>query len=334
MGAGAFQHTRIKEALFPNLTSLGANSFKNASCLVRVDVGNITAIPNNAFYNCENLSEVQGGAKVTTIGNSSFWGTRRLKTLPFLANVTSVDARAFWSSRCDLEDLPDNCTFNSSAEHPTTYLQWNDINYWTGVTFETCKNPLGSLFHQKDPAWADKEVKYTDKSGNLWAYMDEEGNPLTYGGNGCAFITLVEIYSAFMGVEFSSPEEFLPVLEEAGVLGIDFRYTDEWCQIANGLGFETEAFSTMTAEVLQKMYDALKDGALLRRSTMGSSYAYGGHVMLGYGINSDGEMLAADSSMHCWEVGIYENHKTAWHIYKHGSKECDCVIVRKPKVSG
>ena len=331
IGNGAFLLTRIKEALFPNLKTLGKNCFRNASCLVRADVGNVTEIPSTTFYWCENLSEVRG-PKVASIGKVAFWGTRRLKNLPFLANVTSVGDNAFWSSRCELEDLPDNCTFDTVFK--SSYLQWNDTDYWTGVAFEPCRNPLGSLFHQKNPAWADKEVKYTDKNGKLWVYKKiESDEPCTFG-SGCAFFTLLEIYSAFMGVDFNSPEEFFPILEEAGVLGIDYRYRDGWCQIANGLGFETEYYSTMTSEVLRKMYDALKDGALLYKSTMDNDNEHGGHAMLGYGINSDGEMLTADSSMHCWEVGIYENHKTAWHIYKHGSAECDCVIVRKPQKSG
>jgi hypothetical protein len=38
----------------------------------------------------------------------------------------------------------------------------------------------------------------------------------------------------------------------------------------------------------------------------------------------------SDTSEHRYEIGIYENHKSAWHIYKHGSEECDCVIVKKP----
>lgn len=327
IGSGAFSWTRIKEAMFPNLTTLGKNVFKNASCLVRADLGKMTTIPGTTFYNCENLTDVRAG-NVTSIGNTAFWCTRRLKSLPFLASVKSLGGNAFWSSRCDLEALPSDCTFDTAYQ--SCYKQWNDTDYWTGVTYEAHKNPLGSLFHQKNPAWANKEVKYTDRNGKMWTYTDESGAVCTFGANGCAFFTLLEIYSAFMGVNFDSPEEFFPILEDAGVLGIDYRYKDGWCQMANGLGFETEFISVMTTANLQKMYDALKDGALLYKSTMGNDTPDGGHAMLGYGINSDGEMLTVDTSMHCHEIGIYEAHKTAWHIYKHGSKECDCVIVRKP----
>ena len=225
--------------------------------------------------------------------------------------------------------LPDDCTLGELS----CYKQFNDEEYWDGVAFTPCKNPLGSLFSQNDPRWADKEIKYTDSSGTVWTYVDGTGAVCTYGSNGCAFLTLASIYSALMGMQFDSPEDFFPVLEAAGVLGINFRTRTEWCQIANGLGLETEYITSMTAEDLQKVYGALADGALLYKSTVGSvasGTADGGHAMLGYGINSDGEMLTSDTAMHGYRVGVYENHKAAWHIYKHGSKLCDCVIVRKP----
>lgn len=330
IGIGALQQTRISELACPNLTSLGSEAFWQAYCLKRVDLGKIIGIPDNAFKHCENLSEVRAD-HVTSIANSSFYGTRRLKSLPFLSNVKSLGDGAFWSSRCDLEALPGDCVFGNMSCYKQE--QFNDTDYWKGVTFIPCKNQLGSLFSQNDPRWAANKIEYTKTNGEVVTYGNS--TPYTYSSNGCALFTLISIYSALMGVSFDSPEAFFPLLEEAGVLGVDFREREPWCEIANGLGLETEYIKTMDAANLQKVYDALADGALLYKSTMGSLSAgdamvKGGHAMLGYGINSDGEMLTSDTAMHGYKVGIYENHKTAWHIYKHGSKECDCVIVRKP----
>lgn len=339
IGTGALQQTRVNEIVCPNLTSLGGDAFRLAYCLRYADLGRITAIPDNAFRLCENLLEVKAD-HVTSIGKHSFYGTRRLKSLSCLPNVKSMGDGAFWSSRCDLEALPADCEFGTLS----SYKQFNTGEYWDGVAFTPCKVPLGSLFSQYDPRWADREIKYTAADGTEYAYLDDTGNPCTYAENGCALFTLMAIYSAFTGTTFNDPDEFFPVLEEAGVLGKDFRKHSTWIEIANGLGFETELISEVTAESCKTIYDALLGGALLYRSTLGSFpsdalinagiaanvLAQGTHAMLGYGINSDGEMLTSDTSMHGHKVGIPENHKTAWHIYKHGSELCDCVIVRKP----
>ncbi len=319
IGTGGFAYTRLRELRFPNLKSLGNNPFRNSPCLELIDIGNITTIPSTAFYHCPNLTIVLGGSKVKMIEKQAFWCSRRLSTLPFIANVTSIGAWAFGNSNCNLEEVNENCTFGNNA----TYKQFNDTDYWSGATFTPCKNPLNSLFHQKNPKWADKTI------GDL---VNESGNPLNYGGSGCALITLAEIYSAFEGVEFDSPEEFVEILDEKNLLNLDFRYRENWCQIANALGYQTEYISTMTTENLQKVYDALADGALVYKSVMTDTSVDGGHATLCYGINSNGEMLLSDTSMHLNDVGIYENHKSALHIYKHGSKECDAVIVKKVNV--
>lgn len=321
IGSGAFSWTRVEEVRFPNLKTLGSNSFLNASCLRLIDIGNITSIGASTFQYCENLSEVLGGNSVTTINRVAFMGTRRLKNLPFLANVTSIGDLAFFSSRCDFEGaystmVANGCTFGTNA----TYKQFNDTDYWSSTTFTPCKNSLKSLFHQRDPRWANK---------NIANYVDENGQPCTYGSNGCAFVTLAEIYSAFENVHFDSPEEFVQILNNKGLLQYDYRYRTQWCQIANGLGYQTELISPMTKEGLQKVYDALAQGALIYKSTMSGTNVDGGHATLAYGINTDGEMLISETSMRCDEIGIYENHKNAWHIYKHGSTECTAVIVKK-----
>ena len=340
IGAGALQQTRISELVCPNLKALSSEACWQAYCLQYADLGKITGIPENAFKHCENLQEVKAD-HVTSIGKHSFYGTRRLKSLSCLPNVKSIGDGAFWSSRCDLEALPADCAFGNLS----SYKQFNPTEYWKGVSFTPCKVPLGSLFSQYDPRWADEEIKYTADDGTEYAYLDDNGNPCTYAENGCALFTLMAIYSAFTGTTFNDPKAFFPVLENAGMLGKDFRKHSTWIEIANGLGFETELVTVVTSESCQKIYDALQGGALLYRSTVGgipgddfinagiatNVLAQGTHAMLGYGINSDGEMLTSDTAMHGHKVGIYENHKTAWHIYKHGSELCDCVIVRKPK---
>lgn len=320
IGENAFSWTRIRDIRFPNLISAGVSAFENCSCMTTIDVGKITSIADRSFAYCENLSEVLGGSNVTTIGQEAFYATRRLKSLPFLANLTSIGDKAFYSSRCDFEEVYELLLSRNAFGTLSTYKQYEGEDYWSGVPFTPCKTPLRSLFHQKNPLWADTVITPD--------ILDDDV-PSTYGKTGCAFISLAEIYSAFEGKDFASPVEFAEILESKGLLGTyNFRYRDGWCAIADALGYETEFINAMSKTNLQKVYNALAAGALVYKSTAATDQD-GGHATLWYGVNSDGEFLVSDTSMHCNEVGIYENHKSAWHTYKNGSQNCDTVIVWK-----
>jgi hypothetical protein len=322
IGSYTFSRTSIEEIRFPNLLTHKSYAFRYCSLLRLVDIGQVTTIQSYEFEFCEDLSEVLGGENVTKIYQRAFFGTRRLKSLPFLSNVTLVHDEAFFGSRCNFEDVYDamvanGCEFKNYA----TYRQYNSTNYWNNVEPTPCKVPLNSLFHQKDPRWADHYI------GNC---VDENGERCTFAKNGCAFITLAEIYSALENVHFNSPEEFVTILESKGLMDLDYRNKTGWIQIANGLGYTTEHIIEMSSDNLKKVYTALKQGALIYRSVgTGTNSPNGGHAVLCYGVNSDGELLLSDTSQRRSDLGVYENHKSASAIYTHGSEECDVVIVKK-----
>ena len=329
----ALAQTRIKEAYLPNLKNMEESVFMYCARLARVDIGNhIDTIEEKAFNGCSDLVDFIGGEKVTSIKAKAFYSTRRLRNLPLVKNVVSIGDEAFASSNVDFEKEgyydETRCTYGSYA----TYRQFNDFNdadarYWEGVEFTPCKNPLNSLFHQKNVKWKDKQI------GN-YVYKDENGNntdkPYTYGGNGCALCTLASIYSAFTGVKFDSPEEFVELIYSKGLNIYDFRYRDDWCSIAEGLGLTVvKKYDMLTKSSLQHCYQELKNGALLYSSLGVPKYDMdGGHATLIYGINSDGEVLTSESSMYIDKIGIYENFKDSCYIYQRGSRECDMVIVK------
>ena len=213
------------------------------------------------------------------------------------------------------------------------YKKYNDVDYWSSVkAFTPCKTPLNSLFHQKNPLWKDKVI--TDE------ITETDGSSSTYGKTGCAFISLAEVYSAFEGVTYNSPVEFANFLDGKGLLGANynFRWPDGWRAIAEALGYHTEFIDIMSSDGLKAVYAALANGALVYRTTgvryfdannNPSYYPGSGHATLWYGVNSDGEFLVSDTSMHCDEVGIYENHKSAWHTCNTGSIDCNTIIVWK-----
>lgn len=334
IGENAFSWTRIRDIRLPNLTCAGASAFENCSCLTTIDVGKVTSIAEGVFRHCQNLSEVLGGSNVTTIGQEAFFATRRLKTLPFLANLKDIGTGAFYSSRCDFEDVYDTLVANGcSFGEYSMYKKYNDVDYWSSVkAFTPCKTPLNSLFHQKNPLWKDKVI--TDE------ITETDGSSSTYGKTGCAFISLAEVYSAFEGVTYNSPVEFANFLDGKGLLGANynFRWPDGWRAIAEALGYHTEFIDIMSSDGLKAVYAALANGALVYRTTgvryfdannNPSYYPGSGHATLWYGVNSDGEFLVSDTSMHCDEVGIYENHKSAWHTCNTGSIDCNTIIVWK-----
>ena len=349
IGGSAFRETSIEEIHFPNLTSLGTYVFQDCSLLRVVDIGKIASIPAGAFYCCEDLTDVLGGENVKTIAAAAFYATRRLKSLSFLANVTRVDGAAFAGSRCDFEEVyatmvAKGCTFVSTEFGASTYKQYNSTDYWSGVAYTACKNELNSLFHQKDPRWADHYIGSYDGTNGKPAY--------TYGSNGCAICTLAEIYSAFENKHFDSPEEFVAMLDKdyPSWMNYDFRYRTAWGEIAKLLGYSVELISVatdnlygekMTSSDLANIYAKLASGSLVYRSvgtfdmetSSGFFLHYGGHATLCYGVNSKGEVLISDTCMHRYKLGVYENHKSAQPIYTHGSEYCDAVIVSKPNAS-
>ena len=318
----AFAYSGIKKALFTNLKTIDASAFGMCANLVVVDIGNnITEIPKNAFTQCCDLSFVVGGSKVNVIRESAFYLTRRLRNLPFLTNVTTVETNAFFDSRVNFENvyqtMVDNgCAFGTNA----TYKQFNTTDYWSEVEYTPCENSLQTLFHQKNPLWADKNIGSTD---------------LKYGVNGCLYCTLAEIYSAFEGVDFNTPEEFISMLEEGGFDIARIRSESEYCAtVMSSLGYDVEYVDRLVnsdtgASELPRIYQALKDGALLYKSQGVLGNSSGGHATLVYGINDIGELLISDSDAPVRYIERYDNHLSSMPIYQTGNLEIDIMIVKK-----
>ena len=312
----AFTYCGIKKLSFPSLKTLGNSVFGMSPNLVVVDIGNnITELPKNTFTQCCNLSCVVGGSKITTIRESAFYLTRRLRNLPFLSQVTSIEKNAFFDSRVNFENVYDTlvangCTFGTNA----TYKQvQNGNDYWSGVAYTPCENPIKASYHQKDPRWVNLQIG--------------EFEGITYGGNGCAYVTGTEIYNTFEN-DSKTPPEFVAMLQEKGLASISMRNREGFTQVMNGLGYQAE-FITIIGSDLAKVYQALKDGALLYLSHMIIGNTSGGHATLCYGINDIGEMLISDSDSPLRYIEIYTNHTSSKQIYAIGDSNIDVVIVKK-----
>ncbi len=58
----------------------------------------VTAIGNNAFRNCSNLTGVTIPGTVTSIGEYAFYSCGRLHSVTFPTNLTTIGANAFYYS--------------------------------------------------------------------------------------------------------------------------------------------------------------------------------------------------------------------------------------------
>lgn len=322
IGSGAFRKCSIKKALFPNLKALdGSQNFGYAAYLTIVDIGDfVTEIPTGCFVGCERLSLVLGGSSVTKVGKETFFATRSLKNLPLLASVEDISDGAFQLSRVNYDWW--NASFSVGTNGtPATF---NPTDWWSGCEYAPRVNPLGSTFHQKNPAWAETYIPSGD------------GNSSDKWGDGCVEISAVHIYSALTGTPFTTPEEFIDLLrgkrddrglilqvlpKPEGVSQSDYGYDDmeRWLE-ALGLSCEVLKY---TNDNLKKVYTALAEGALVLTSI------HPNHAGVIYGVADNGEVLVLDSGSYKRMVGVYEAgtfQQPIWSLVLNGG---DLMIVKK-----
>lgn len=321
IGNGALRKCGIKKALFPKLKSFeGSHHFYGDANLSIIDIGNtVNSIPRSCFFGCESLSLILGGSSITTIGDMGFLATRKLKNLPFIENVTSIGKDAFALSRVNFDwwsfKNASECTFGQDA----TPAQFNPSDWWSGCTYEACENPLGATFNQHNPEWASVQIPNSSD---------------TYG-SGCLETSAAHIYSALTGVKFDTPRHFVEnivggidngsLLTPTGQEDGEPAYNgDDMVNWFTALGLDSEKLSGgYNSSNLQKVYNALKEGALILM------YIHPGHAAILYGVASNGEVLTLDSSAYLHNIGVYEARTFQQPIWTLTCAGCDVIIVRK-----
>ena len=102
--SGAFRQSSLTEVELPNV-EYGSYVFDCSKSLTTVTTADgLTAIPEKAFWGCENLKNVTLGASVKTIGKSAF--ERCGFTGINLTNVTEIGDYAFYFSKLETVDVP------------------------------------------------------------------------------------------------------------------------------------------------------------------------------------------------------------------------------------
>ena len=102
-----------------------SNTYKGVRGIIQFD-GNITSIPERAFYECRNLTSVIIPNGVTSIGDSAFYFCSRLRSITIPDSVTSIGYDAFQ-------------TWSGSL----TSVYITDIAKWCAIKFDSYNsNPL------------------------------------------------------------------------------------------------------------------------------------------------------------------------------------------------
>ena len=99
IGSFAFYYSKITEAILPdNMTNIGESAFEYCHFLVSVNYPNgLNYVPDNCFYNCENLNTFELHNGITRIGASAFGVTKNFNaSLP--ESLTTLGVGAFSNS--------------------------------------------------------------------------------------------------------------------------------------------------------------------------------------------------------------------------------------------
>ena len=308
IGYAAFYSTRIKNALFPNLTEwqekemvLGGEerkvgrTFLNCAYLEVIDIGKVTTIPGQAFSNCallrkviRNIDEVE--TVTFKIGYMAFTSTYYLRELPLLEYATNVEANAFFYSGIRAESLPEGSGIAGNA-FPIT----ENEESWAALKPTQCQNRLITKLSQLNPAWAKESFLQGEPA---------EANEHTYSKS-CAFFATMHIHSAISGKYYHHPCEFVQELKDRGLS--QYVHTDGWPgditqvpKMFEDLGYRTEIcgkHTDLTIEDYQKLADALADGAYIYTQVSISNDIDYGHAAVIYGITGAGEVCVLDSNV-------------------------------------
>ena len=295
LGFNIHGYTRVREAIYPNLRET-AGAFAGCSYLRLADIGeNITTIPKQMFTNCPVLTTVKGGSKVTEVVESAFYMTRALRELHFLPNLRSIGTKAFYCSGItyDWDTLKEQgCTFGSMA----TPIEDEEAQrkYWVGANPTACQNPLVTLLGSKNQPWTNVKIGST---GFTYEY-------------GCTWFCMMHIHSAITGTPYSDPRDFVSY-----VGGINAKYLtnegdpgdnlEKAVTCIKEIGAASGAYSIADGDfidngivdtaTLQKIYDALCDGAYIITEVSTANNVNNQHVVVLYGITENGEVLIANS---------------------------------------
>ena len=134
----------------------------------------VTSIGNEAFYDCDSLTNITIPSSVTSIGDYAFYGCDSLTSITIPSSVTSIGWYAFYS--CDsLTSITIPSSVTSIGNEAFVYCYNLTTVYYTGTESEWNAISIGSSNSNLSSAtrYYYSETEPTT-SGNFWHYVDGE----------------------------------------------------------------------------------------------------------------------------------------------------------------
>lgn len=318
---GAFQMTSLKEAYFPNVTTLDSNAFNSCMKIKTIILSdNIENIPDGCFSCCAELENLIGCGSAKKIGDLAFWNTYKLKSINGIINsiiangsTSSIGEKALIQSRinADWEKVADSgcSTVNTSTPYQYHPAYNQLVEKQNSNTIAEKINPIGSTFNQTNVNFKDTIIG---------ASLSEDGGIGTTEskvyGKGCVLISCMNAYCALKGYDdVQSPVEVEQLmLQDAIANGTETEFRNAMANYTYNHSKGLAILRTVGLNVVEhtapstddtggwqtyvnNLYNAVQtDNTYLVTSVDGSGTT--GHEFMVYGVKSNGELLITDSS--------------------------------------
>lgn len=204
IGYASFYACGVLELDMPNLTTLGKRAFMKAGHLKKINVGKITAFPNECCGHCASLKEIVNSNIITTVGDIAFYNTPSLKKADFISDLKNIGAYAF--NRCSInfdwvafkEANGDTVKYGTNATPLQTNTSLDKKHY--NIRTESCELPAPLRIEQSNPEWVNKQIN------NFYNF-----------NMGCVFFSIMNAYCGIKGVKYDEPYSLVEINKSMGV---------------------------------------------------------------------------------------------------------------------
>ena len=118
---------QLKTAIFPNATSLGANSMRNCARLTTIEIPKTIQINGCCFFGCYWLPRIFLQSVTALTGQQIFWGCSELTTVIMGKRATLGNANSFTNNNAIIYVQPDDLSWYETETNWSTLYADNRI---------------------------------------------------------------------------------------------------------------------------------------------------------------------------------------------------------------